>query len=289
VTAVPEQVVTEPGVYYDMPSAVYHAQHDWLSASMLKKLLPPKGTPEKLLYSLNEGETYSDEFDFGKAVHAVVLGAGEEIVLVDAASWLGKAAQQERKAIREAGKIPLLAKDKELVEHMAQRIREHDVANALLTQGEPEVSLFWVDAATGVQCRARIDWLCPKRDGRRRFIADLKTTRSAAPSEFAKQAKNLAYYAQQEHYLDGIRQLGLDDDPAWLYIVAEKEPPNPVIVAEFAEKADVLNARAAVDRARRIYAECVASGEWPGYPAGVVQLAYPYLERDLEEFLDDNH
>lgn len=278
-------VVREAGIYYDLPSQDYHAQTDWLSASMIKKLLPPKGTPERLQHSLSEGETYSDEFDFGKAVHTVVLGDGEEIVVVDAASWVGKSAQAERAEIRAAGKIPLLAKDLPVVQRMAARIREHETANALLTKGRPEVSLFWIDAETGVKCRARIDWLVEKQEGRRQLVADLKTTRCAAPVEFAKQAKSLAYYAQQEHYLDGIRQLGLDADPAWLYIVAEKEPPHGVIVANFAAKADVLNARAAVDRARRIYAECIATGEWPGYPGGVVPLTYPYLERDLEEFL----
>lgn len=57
-------------------------------------------------------------------------------------------------------------------------------------------------------------------------------------------------------------------------------------VAQFANKDDVRLARAAVDRARRVYAECVTTDHWPGYPVGVNDLSLPvWLHYDLEEYV----
>lgn len=272
------------GLHTDLSHADYLAEHDWLSASGIKRLVPPS-TPAH--FKAAQGvEEHKPAFDFGKAVHARVLGEGEELVVVDADNWRGKEARLARDAAYEAGKVPILAADSAVVDAMAASIEAHPIAPLLFANGEPEVSAFWTDAATGVKCRARFDWLPEPIEGRRLIVPDLKTAASAAPSEFAKAAARFGYYIQQEHYKDALTALGVSQDPAFVFVVIEKEPPYLPSVAQFADPDDIRLARAAVDKARRIYAECIATDEWPGYPTDINALELPtWLHYDLEEYV----
>lgn len=285
-------VITEPGVYYDLPAATYHAQHDWLSWSRMKYLLPPS-TPAHFQASLRAGEERKRHFDLGKVVHTLALGEGDEFVVVqalnkqkepyDAKSYDLVSAQTHRDLIYAEGKVPILRHELEAAKAMAASISNHPIANALLSKGKPEVSLFWVDPETGVKCRARVDWLPEAVEGRRMIVPDLKTAISAAPTEFAKAAANYAYFGQQQHYIDGIKTTGLDADPAFLFVVVEKADPYLTQVGQFANKEDVDLARAAVDHCRRLYAECLANDSWPGYPGGINELSLPsWLHYSLE-------
>lgn len=277
--------ITQPGVYYDLSNEDYHAQHEWLSASGIKKLIPPS-TPAHFKAAMDGGEEHAPHFDLGKAVHRRILGAGEEIVVVDAPDWRTKDAREQRDAAYAEGKTPILAADDEQIASMAASVERHDIARTLLSDGTPEVSLFWIDEATDVKCRARLDWLPNAVKGRRMIVPDLKTAVSAAPSEFAKAAGRYGYYAQQQHYSDGIKALDIDRDPAFLFVVVEKVAPHLTLVGQFAERDDLILARGAVERARLLFRECTESGAWPGYPGGVVQLELPkYVHYDLAEYI----
>lgn len=286
--------ITEPGVYPDLPAEEYHRQHDWLSWSMMKRLVPPS-TPAHLKASLRQGEERERHFDVGKVVHNVVLGNGDDYEVVqavtrekvtyDARDYVTKSAQDHRDAIYESGKVPILRAELEAAEQMAKSVTEHEVANALLTNGTPEVSLFWIDEATGVKCRARLDWLPDAREGRRMIVPDLKSAATADPREFSKAAGKYGYYGQQRHYLNGIKACGLDPDPAFLFVVVEKADPWPVIVGQIAGRDDLDLAARVVDRATRLWRDCTESDHWPAYPAGVIDLSLPtWLHYDLEEF-----
>lgn len=289
-------VITEPGVYYDLPAADYHAQHDWLSWSRMKYLVPPS-TPAHFKASLTAGEERKRHFDMGKVVHALVLGDGKEFEVVqalnkaketvDATSYDLVSAQRHRDEIYAAGKVPILRFELDVAEKMAASVKAHRIANALLSNGKPEVSLFWVDEATGVKCRARVDWLPDKVEGRRLIVPDVKTAVSAAPVEFAKAVANWGYFGQWTHYLDGIRALGLDDDPAWVFVTIEKSDPFLVSVSNFAQEEDVKLARGVVDHCRRLYRECSEADHWPGYSEGIQQLSLPsWLHFQLEGLLE---
>lgn len=295
-TGAPEGfVVTEPGLVYDMPSAVYHAQHDWLSWSMMKKLVPPS-TPAHFKAALTAGEERKRHFDLGKVVHTLILGDGDEFEVVqslgrdkqpkDAADYDTVSAKTHRDEIYARGNVPILRSELESAKRMAESISRHRAAHGLLTMpGRPEVSLFWIDPDTGVKCRARADWLPEAQDGRRMLFTDLKTTaRSASKIEFAKTAADLGYYGQATHYADGIKALGLDDDPVCLFIAVETADPHAVAVHAFDGKDDRRTARAVVDHCRRLYRDCLASDEWPAYGHGVIQNELPsWLAYRLED------
>lgn len=278
--------VTEPGVYDGMPDAEYHADPvpgGSLSSTGARRLLPPS-CPARYKYEQDHPPESTTTFDIGTAAHSLILGAGRPIVAVDADDWRAKAARDEREAIRDTGAVPLLRAEYAQVRAMAAAIREHPLATALLDPagGKPEQSLFWVDV-TGTWLRARIDWL-PGTDSRRRMIAvDYKTTSSASPGAFAKSVASFGYHQQAAQYADGIRALGLDADPAFLFIAQEKTPPYLVTVFEL-DAAAMQAGRALNRRAIEIYRDCTESGIWPGYSQDIELISLPPWAARIEEY-----
>jgi hypothetical protein len=72
-------------------------------------------------------------------------------------------------AARHAGKILLAAPIIHRIEVAATMIEAHPQLKKAFTGGAPEVSVFWVDAETGVPCKCRLDYIKP------RAIVDLKS------------------------------------------------------------------------------------------------------------------
>lgn len=272
------------GLHFDVPEDDYHAQRDSLSVSGAKKLLPPS-CPAKFKAALEIGEEHKATFDFGKVAHALVLGKGADFEVAPYEDWRSKAAREFRDDAYEAGRTPILATDHAKALALAEAVRAHPLAGALFTGGEAEVSASWTDPATGVECRARFDYLPEKVNGRRLLIPDLKTALSAQPSEFGRAAGRFHYAMQDQWYTDAARALGIDDDPAFLFVVVEKEPPYIVTVGQLREEDKKLG-RALNDKARRIYAECVATDTWPAYtqPDEIAEFALPvWHHNDYEE------
>lgn len=271
-------VITVPGVY-DIPAELYHSDPvpgGSLSCSGARKLLPPH-CPARFRYEQDHHDpaATTPALDFGSVAHRLVLGAGPDVVPVDAADWRTKAAKEARADAYEQGALPLLVDDVAKVEAMATALRAHPLAAALFApeSGRPEQSLFWPDQQTGVWRRARLDWLPHPVDGRM-VLADYKTCRTASPTELPRAINEHGYHQQAAWYLDGVRALGLDRTPAFLFVFQEKEPPYLVTVVEPSGMAlaigNLLNLQAI-----RTYRDCVASGQWPGYSDDVELLGLP--------------
>lgn len=254
--------ITAPVVRDDLPEAVYHASRDSLSYSGAKTLLT--ACPARYRWELDHGRPPKAAFDLGHAVHSLVLGVGEPIVVVDAPDWKTKAAQEKKKDAYAAGHVPLLEADYAAAEAAADAVRAHPTCAALLADGTPERSLFWRDETHDVGRRARPDWMT-QRAGRT-IVLDLKTCVSASLSAIAKSVANFRYFQQHPWYLDGVRACGLGDDPAFLFAFVEKEPPHLVTVVELDGEA-VAHGAAENERALAIYAECVRTDTWPAYAA----------------------
>lgn len=264
-TPKPGDVVTArtPGVY-DLDEAEYLADPA-LSQSECRKLL---ACPYRYRYDRDAHiERHSDAFDFGKAVHKLVLGAGNGIIIVEADNWRTADARDIRDQARAAGAIPLLAADHTTAQAMAAAVHAHPFAAALLHPdrgGIPERSVMWTDARTGVACRARFDLLPPVPvDGRRLVAVDYKTAVDASPRAFGRVAASYDYPMQHAWYVDGLRAL-FGVDAAFLFIVQEKDPPYLVNVVELDARAVAIGR----DRCRHaldVFVECSASGVWPGY------------------------
>lgn len=279
----PEQAVNPLwqgyGLYPDLPADDYHADPvpgGSLSSTGARKLLAPS-CPAKFRYEQDHGQKPKKVFDLGSAAHKVVLGDGPELVVVDAARWDTNTIKAEVAAIREAGAIPLKRPEYEQVHAMADVLRRHPEAAPLLApdSGMPEQSIFWVDPGTGINCRARIDWL--RYDGE---ADDYKSARTAEPEQLSKDFWTYGYPQQEDWYRTGLRILGLaDDDTPFRWVVQEKDPPYVVTVAQLDPEARRIG-RLLNETARHLYARCMETGHWPGYSETTELISLPpYIER----------
>ncbi|WP_416902728.1 PD-(D/E)XK nuclease-like domain-containing protein [Micromonospora echinospora] len=281
-----EQAITEPGVYAGITDTAYHLDPvpgGSLSSSGARRLLPPS-CPALFRHWRDNPQPPKREFDLGHAAHTLVLGAGPQIVEIEHDSWRTNAAKDAAAEARDAGKVPLLTKDFEVVQAMAAALRDHPTAAALLRPegGRPELSAFWIDPETRIWCRLRTDWLDVSRPGRL-IVPDYKTCASAAPDDLQRAIWDHGYHQQADWYLGGLRALGLAaEDSQFVFIFQEKRPPYLVTVAQPDHSAMRIGAHLNRE-ARHLYRECVQSGRWPGYTDDVALISLPgWVERQYE-------
>lgn len=253
---------------HDVPEAEYHARPE-VSQSQLKTLLD---CPARFQYERTHGRPHRDAFDLGHAAHAVILGAGDPLAVIDADDWRGKGAREARDAARADGQTPLLRKDYDRVQAMAAAVLEHPAAAAILGRpGQTEVSMTW--DADGVPMRGRIDRATTTADGEP-VLVDLKSTLSAAPERFARSVYDYGYHLQRAAYSDGWEQVTGEAPSAFIFIAVEKEAPHLTAVYEL----DATAVRIGEDRYRQAlatYRECVATDTWPAYGSDITILPSP--------------
>jgi hypothetical protein len=289
-TTIAEPAIEAPalGLHADLSNEAYHADKTSLSSSGARKLLPPS-CPAKFRYEQDNPQPASKTFDYGNAAHKKVLGNGPELVVIEYDTWNTKDAKQAVAEARSRGAIPLKQHEMDMVDAMADAIRRHPLAAALLdpAYGAPEQSGFWIDGPTGIRRRVRFDWLPSIQQGRL-IIPDYKTAADASEEAMEKDIAKYGYNQQADWYEDGARALELGgDDAEMLLIVQEKKPPYLVNVIGFEFFSRAIGRaknRVAIER----FAECTASGHWPGFAeTNPNYLALPgYAEnRDKEIYL----
>lgn len=275
------------GLHANLSNEAYHADKTSLSSSGARKLLPPS-TPAKYRYEQDHPQAPTKTFDYGNAAHKLVLGNGPDLVLVDHDMWNTKAAKAEVAEARARGGIPLKRHELDMVKAMAAAIREHPLAAALLDpdHGRPEQSGFWIDGPTGIRRRVRFDWLPTIHYGRL-IIPDYKTANDASNDAVQKDIAKYGYNQQAAWYEEAAQALDLGgQDTELLLIVQEKAAPYLVNVVGFDFFSREIG-RAKNRVAIETFAECTATGIWPGYGDEPNYLALPgWAEnRDKEIYL----
>jgi hypothetical protein len=282
----------------DLAAADYHADRTpgapSLSSSIANLLLTrsplhawtahPRLNPTHVPYD-------DSKFDVGTVAHSMLLEGTASVDVCDFPDWRTKDAREARDVSRANGRTPLLAHQFEEVMGMcnavAKQLGAFDADPVPLTAGKPEQTMVWQDSATGVWCRARIDWLHDDLSA----IDDLKTTtRSAHPESFARNLYSYGCDVQAAFYLRGMWALNKfgNSVPKWRWIVVETSPPYGLSVVEPGPAVLEL-ADAKVDAALKLWAECLERDNWPGYPTRVATAELPaweqsrWLEREAAE------
>lgn len=262
---------TEPGEYPDVTNSAYHADKLSLSQSGAHHLLTT--CPRQFAHDRDHPRVESEGYyDVGTAFHTLTLGTGPEIVVIDENDWKKAEARARRKKAWAEGKTPLLTAQYENVVEMSCAVREHDTAGTLLSDGHAEHSLYVRDPKTDVLLRCRPDWMT--RINGRLVIIDLKSADSANPGAFEKAAANYGYPMQAAWYRALAAALGLDSNPAFLFIIVAKKPPHLVSVVEF-DAAAMAYGDARARRAIDLYARCMETNDWPDYGTDVHLVGLP--------------
>lgn len=211
------------------------------------------------------------DFDVGTAAHLAVLEPdrmADRVVLIDAENYKKAAAQAARDAAWNAGLVPLLPKDHELVDGIASALRADQWASDLLDGCESEISFTWI--ADGVPCKARVDLI--SRDGA--VFGDLKTSTSANPRTFQRNAFNMGHFLRDPWYRDGWERATGQRILYYWFVVISREPPHLVTVCRLDERA-IEWGRMMIRKARRLFCECQDAGCWPGYCREPMTLSLP--------------
>lgn len=278
----------EAGIHFGVPEADYHADTllpvPTLSSTLARLVLArsplhawtahPRLNPD---FEPTEKKT----FDIGRAAHRAVLGRGSDYAAYPAEYLAsnGAASTKEAKAWAEEqraeGRTPLKFDEIDQICAMAVSVNRQLAAMGIKldpTRSEV-VALAEVD---GVACRAMID-NAPADP--RHPLYDLKTTMDASPESLAKTVASYGYDLQAAHYL-AVWKAATGEDRRFRIIFVEKEAPYGVQVAELYRKpgdeADWFDHADALARdARRIWGECLRSGNWPCYPSRVAVIGAP--------------
>lgn len=222
-------------------------------------------------------EEESGRADLGTALHAAILG-GEEIVYAPEGfeDWRKKEAQTFRNNARENGQIALLAHQRVEIETAAESGRAALEAVAEGTKRILEHVMIWRDGK--VWKRARPDVWLPEVQ----TMVDVKTVIDADPDKWIRQSLAAGGYdVQCEHYLDGVRTLGLAKEARFLFLLVELEPPHCTAwVALDPEYAAIAQKK--VKLATKMWADCMAEDHWPGYTQSVHWATpSPWMEGDV--------
>jgi hypothetical protein len=273
--------MTEPRLIFDMLNSDYHSP-EMKSRSISKSGLDQIAkSPAHFQWFLSNPTEETPALVFGRAFHTMILEpekADEEIVILPD-SWMTKKEcgisiedQKENFRLQHRGKAFLTADMAEMARGMTKSVEEHAAARVVLRkdQGKAEVTALWTDVDTGVDCRARFDWL--REDG---LIVDLKTTRCAKPEVFEKLALEHRYHVQAAFYMEAYRRVTGQEPAGFAFVAVEKEPPYCACV--YVSQPDFLQlGRKEYLQNLTTYAECLKTNDWPGYEEmSLVKLDLP--------------
>lgn len=266
-------VDTDPSGEQSISNADYHADTSHISASGLKLLArSPAHYWAKYLDPERQPDAPKRNMIRGSMIHGMLfepqLWEQQYVQLpegLDRRTKEGKALWLE---ILATGKEPITAQEwKDGLGIITNMLRHPRSMELFQLPGVAEQTLTWVDADTGVRCKARPDFMVPPGLSDKYpngVIVDLKSTQDARAEQFQRTAWNLGYHIQAAHYCNGFKA-SYGTFPAFFFAAGEPKAPYPVQYFKAGE-AFMGAGLGDVSDLLEIYASCLATDSWPGYP-----------------------
>jgi len=256
---------------FDVPEKEYHSSPG-VSKSILDKF---QKSPKHYQHALGTPTEETPAMKFGSLAHCVLLEPNrlsEEYAVapkVDRRTKAGKAEYAEFLAHSE-GKVVVSEDDMFKANHMANAVRNNELANSLMEQnGVNEKSIYSICKETNIMKRGRLDRICEDAN----MIIDYKTTTDGSAKGFQSSIFKFNYHKQAAYYIDLAREQGLDIN-RFVFVVCEKEAPYAVSVFELDEECIELG-RAQYQKDLRKLDECINTDEWPSYSTDVIKVTLP--------------
>ena len=159
--------------------------------------------------------------------------------------------------------------DFDIINGIKHSVRQHSMASHLLSGGDAELPIFWEDSA-GVKCKARLDYYNPIEN----CVVDIKTTESATFEDFSRSIYKYAYHRQAAWYLDAISQKLGKEVRDFVIVAVEKIAPFAIQCYKLDGDA-IFYGREKANRAKEIFAECEATGNWPCFEENIKPIGLP--------------
>ena len=173
-----------------------------------------------------------DHFDFGSAVHEIVLlGSAANIVVIPervlSASGSRAGGKWKEFAAENFGKILLKSHDHDAVLRCVDAIFDHPTAGRLLrSPGDAERMFASEFSELGFALRCKPDKLVTYDNGRS-IVLDLKTTQATQPGSFVKSIANFRYANQEYFYRKVLAEHGYAIE-SFVFIAVSVEQPHTV-------------------------------------------------------------
>jgi len=243
---------------------------------------------------LNASTDSTPAMDMGHGFHCLVLEPDRFNARVIAdweIDYTGKAVSKNRndyKAWRNSldpNVVVLSRKSIDQIKLMARNLKGKQCVRDRLQSGYPERTVLFRDPRHGFWCKARIDWISTDYS-----ITDMKKTRSADRWSFYNSVERYSYNWQAWFYKRAVRAVtGIEHDPYYWIAWEDTGPCDGRVYT-----ADPAKVSAAGDQILVLldqWAECLATGEFPGYPDEVVHFGDTYsagigFAEDLDEAID---
>jgi len=265
-------MIHEPGIYEGMSEEEYFAD-DSFSKSQVTACLKSG----KHLVSYKQNGISGKALETGKLVDTLLLTPEEyttrfimapetyENTKGEIKPWdyRSPVCQEWKARASSSGRVVITYEDKHNADRICESVKSYKTACELL-DGVSQVSMFWVDAETGVPCKGRLDILRPGT-----AITDLKTSsRDVDLKSFQKDMYNFKYHVQAFAYTEGYEIL-TGEKVGFDFVAVETAEPFGVGCYSIREDSLLLG-EMEWRKALRRYAEYLEKG-FDGYP-DVLQL-----------------
>ena len=276
------------GFVRGMPFEEY-AQVDALSGS---ELLRMRRSPMFYQWCENNPQEPTDAMKLGTVIHTAIL---EPPLLGKIAVWGTKPEEKVRngkvwEAFQEANRdlIILTRREQAEVANAVDGVYANSNARKYLeADGDCELSMFWIDKATGLYMKGRLDKFITTKETA--TIVDLKKTRNPSSYKFGAQAYSLGYHIKAAIYVSGVNAL-TDVRPKFKWIAIESK--GPFESAVYRATPDVLTAGLLEwETLAKQLIECRRTDNWPQEQEVEEDLILPAYameqgDESLEEFAE---
>jgi hypothetical protein len=269
------EVFMKSEIIKDLPADDYHSnsmsETPLFSYSVAKTIIQESPYHAWLEHPLLGGKERvpTAAMDKGNIIHDLLLGGGNEIMILQFDNYRTKAAQELRDMAHAEKKIPILEKDMEVIQGIVENAKKQikDYAPHFFEEHESELSVLW--EKDGVKTQSRFDWIKPTT-GR---IIDIKTTSTSAnPEKLKKKILEIGYDIQESLYTE-CAELTWPEMAGrfeFEFIFIETESPYLVSVITLDNMFKILGERK-VQRARSAWKYCLEKNEWPAYGRQIVE------------------
>lgn len=219
----------------NMPDKEYRA-HPAVSQSDLKNLAK---APLYYKYKKENPSVATPALKIGRMIHTYILEQDKfekEYFVTEKVSRATKVGKEAFAIAQEKanGREIIWSQDIEAAKKMKEMIMKLEVNTgteeepkivklfeALNKKASKELSIFWQDPDTGIDCKGRIDGYSKYWN----MLFDLKTTQDCLDSAFKRSVFKYKYHIQAAFYMDGIKELTGKIPEGFMIFALEKEEP----------------------------------------------------------------
>jgi hypothetical protein len=249
----------------------YHARDEW-SHSQEEDAIGDEGS-WPLFYGRHVAKPplfprkTSGALDAGTVAHTILTSPGsvDDVVAIIPEDVLNKDGHRKGQPWKDwsaenAGRIQMKAAECEPIRQMVRNVYAHPRGRWLMEHIlHAEFTLVWTDEETGLELRARPDFLIQWHG--RIFVVDFKTTRCRTPRTFIKAAGELGYHRQLAWYSEPVELFGYEVAPQGIFLTSDKSPAHECRVYELPEHDIELGHRENA-AFRRALARRLAEDDW---------------------------